>query len=164
MHARESRSEAPEITITRVFHAPRDLVFRVWTDPSYVAQWWGVDGSTNPVCELDVRPGGSWRIDMRTPDGMVYPNRGVYLDVVENERIVYKDVADPSSPAWDGAPPGEIVHTITFADHDGKTKVTLHARFASVSDRDRLTGFGMVRGIEQSLDRLERLLAQERSA
>ncbi|MEO7038621.1 MAG: SRPBCC domain-containing protein [Candidatus Elarobacter sp.] len=152
------RSDEPAFTITRTFDAPRELVFKLFTDPAYVAQWWGVDGSTNPVCALDVWPGGAWRIDMRTADGTVYPNGGVYLDVVENERIVSTDVPDPASPAWGGDPRGDALHTITFDEHDGKTTVTFHARFSSVADRDRLLKSGMREGIGQSFDRLERLM------
>lgn len=160
MSARDAALSAlPEITITRVFDAPRDVVFRLWTDPELVAQWWGIEGSTNPVCRLDVRPGGTWRIDMRTADGTVYPNCGVYLEVVLNERIVYTDVADSASPAWDGNPPRDVVHTVTFDDDGDKTKITLHARFKSVAERKRMVESGVVQGIGQSLDRLERLLA-----
>src|SRR5262245_50329861 len=79
---------AAEFTLSRVFAAPRDVMFRIWTDPQYVRLWWGLDGTTNPICELDVRVGGRWRIDMRTADGTVYRNGGEYLEVVENERLV----------------------------------------------------------------------------
>ena len=152
-------SDERAFTLTRTFDAPRALVFTLFTDPEYVAQWWGIEGSTCTVCELDVRPGGLWRIDMRAPDGTVYPNGGVYVDVVENERIVSTDVPDPASPAWGGDPPGDAVHTIDFAERDGKTTVTFSARFSTVADRDRLLESGMREGIGQSFDRLERLIA-----
>jgi uncharacterized protein YndB with AHSA1/START domain len=155
------RSDSAEFTVERVFDAPRALVFRLWTDPKYVAQWWGIENCTIPVCELDVRPGGAWRIHMRTADGTIYPNRGVYVEVVENERLVSTDVPDPTSPAWAGAPPQESLQTTTFEDVDGKTRVTLRARFASEADRDRMLRSGVKAGIEQSLNRFERLLIQE---
>ena len=147
-----------EFTLTRLFAAPRELVFRIWTDPKYVALWWGVEGATNPVCELDVRPGGRWRIDMRTAGGAVYRNGGVYLDVVENRRLVSTDVSDPQSPASTGSPPGDRLHTVTFEDTDEGTRVTLRVQFKSVADRDIFLRAGVREGIGQSLDRLERIL------
>ena len=162
----DSAAEAatPEFTLTRFFDAPRDLVFRVWTDPKYVALWWGMEGGTNPVCELDVRQGGRWRIHMRTPDGTVYPNGGVYLEVVENERIVSTDISDPDSPAWRGSPPGDRVNVATFADEGSGTRVTLRVEFKSVKDRDFFLRAGVKDGIARSLDRLARVLGDLRAS
>ena len=80
---------ARELVITRVFDAPLSFAFRVWTSPKHVAQWWGPHGFTNPVCELDARPGSAIRIHMCGPDGTVYPMTGVYQEVVEPERLVF---------------------------------------------------------------------------
>lgn len=147
------------LTLTRTFDAPRALVYRLWTDARYVALWWGIDGSTNPVCVLDVRPGGRWRIDMRTASGTVYPNGGEYLEVVENERLVYTDQPSATSPAWkETRPPGVAVHTVIFLDEGDRTRVHLHIRFASKEDRDRVAKTGFREGIGQSLDRLSHLL------
>ena len=85
--------EGHELVLTRVFDAPRELVFKAWTDAKRVAQWWGPHQFTNPVCELDARPGGAIRIHMRGPDGTVYPMTGVYQEVVEPERIVFTSAA-----------------------------------------------------------------------
>jgi uncharacterized protein YndB with AHSA1/START domain len=79
----------PELTITRVFDAPRDLVFEAWTDAKHLAKWWGPHHFTNPVCELDVRVGGAIRIDMRGPEGTVYPMTGVLHEIVSPERLVF---------------------------------------------------------------------------
>ena len=147
-----------EFTLTRVFDAPRDLVFRIWTDPKYVALWWGIEGATNPRCELDVRPGGRWRIDMRTAGGTVYQNGGVYLEVVANTRLVSTDVSDPASPAWQGSPPGDRLNTVTFEDHREGTRVTLTVQFKSLADRDLFVRAGVKEGIAQSLDRFARVL------
>ena len=152
-------AQTSEFRITRLFKAPRHLVFQMWTDPRLVEQWWGVAGSTVSACELDVRPGGRWRIDMRVADGTVYPNGGVYLEVVPNELIVYSDVAQSGSPAWDDAPRGDVIHTVTFEDVAGETRVTLQTRCSSRADYERLVESGIEDGIGQSLDRLERLLA-----
>ena len=67
-----------ELVLTRIFDAPRELLFKVWTDPKHVSQWWGPHGFANPICELDLRPGGTILIHMRGPDGTVYPMTGVY--------------------------------------------------------------------------------------
>ena len=81
-------AEDREFVITRVFDAPRSLVFKMWTDPKHMAHWWGPKGFTNPVCEMDVRPGGAWRIVMRGPDGGEHPAKGVYREVVAPGRLV----------------------------------------------------------------------------
>ena len=146
----------PEFTLKRVFNAPRDLVYKIWTEPEYVKQWWGVDGSTIVVCELDVRPGGTFRIDMKAAGGTVYVNRGIYIDVVPNERIVSKDVRD-GDVSTENIPAG--THTVTFADYGGATVVTLTSRFETIEERDLMVRFGMINGIKQSFERFERLVA-----
>ena len=152
------RLEDDTITISRIFAAPRETVFRLWTDAAYVAQWWGIEDSINPICQLDARPGGDWRIDMQTKSGRVYRNHGVYLEVVENLRLVFTDIPDPALPEWNGAPPAPSVHTVTFADHGDATLVTLEIKLGSRADRDRMLKLGMKTGINQGFDRLERLL------
>ena len=152
-------AEAKTLNLSRFFAAPRSLVFRIWTDARYVALWWGVEGATNPICEMDVRPGGSWRINMRTAGGTLYPNGGEYLEVIENERLVYTDIADASSPAWGGSPPGTAVHTVTFRDEGCGTRVRIHIRFSSAEDLNRLIESGFEDGLGQGFDRFERLVA-----
>lgn len=153
-----ANEDRAEFRLTRVFSAPRDLVFRIWTDPKYVAIWWGIEGSTNPVVELDVRPGGRWRIHMHTANGAVYQNGGTYLEVVENERLVSTDVSDRASPAWKGPPPGDRLNTVIFEDAGDGTRVTLRVQFKSVADRDQFLRAGVKEGISQTLDRFERVL------
>ena len=77
-----------KLALTRILNAPRNLVFKAWTDPKQLAQWWGPTGFTNPLCELDLRVHGEIRIDMRAPDGTVYPMSGAYVEIVEPERLV----------------------------------------------------------------------------
>jgi len=79
-----------EIVMTRVFDAPRELVFQAWTDPMHVAQWWGPEGFSTTIHEMDVRPGGVWRLTMHGPDGRDYKNKMVFLEVARPERLVYK--------------------------------------------------------------------------
>src|SRR5260370_30002795 len=112
-----------ELVLTRVFDAPRELVFKAWTDPKCVAEWWGPNGFTNPVCELDVRPGGAIRIHMRGPDAIVYPMTGVYQEVVWPERLVFTSAALD----LDGNPMFEVRTTVTFAETGGKTEQSLRA-------------------------------------
>ena len=82
-----------ELTITRVLDAPRSLVFRMWTEAEHMARWWGPKGFTNPVCEVDARPGGAIRIHMRGPDGTIYPMTGTFEEIVPPHRLVFTSVA-----------------------------------------------------------------------
>jgi uncharacterized protein YndB with AHSA1/START domain len=159
-----------EFVISRVFDASRELVFKAWTDPKQMAQWWGPDGFTNPVCELDVRPGGAWRIVMRGTDGSEYPAKGVYIEVSGHERLVmtidhsdlpeeWHDMVNPNRPKGQGKPAIEGLLTVTFEDHGGKTKLTVRIRFESASIRDSMLKIGMNEGWSQSLERLTALLA-----
>src|ERR1700674_4219468 len=84
-----------EIVVARVLDAPRALVFKMWTDPKHVAQWWGPNGFTITTYEMNVAPGGVWRFVMHGPDGRDYQNRVVYREIVEPERIVYEHVSGP---------------------------------------------------------------------
>ncbi len=139
-----------ELALTRVFDAPRELVFKVWTDPKHVAQWWGPRGFTNPVCELDLRPGGAILIHMRSPDGIVYPMRGVFQEVVPPERLVFTSAALDS----DGNPMFEVLTTVTFAEEGGKTKQILRARVIKKTAQAAPYLAGMEQGWTQSLERL----------
>lgn len=144
-----------EMVLTRILGAPRSLVFKVWTDTNHVARWWGPRGFTNPVCELDVRPGGLIRIEMRGPDGTMYPMKGVFHEIVEAERLVFTSTAMEDEH---GKPLLEILNTVTFEDFHGITKLTLHARL--VSKNFQLTPqvlaalSGMEQGWSESLYRL----------
>ena len=146
-----------DLVITRTFDAPRELVFKAWTDPTHVAQWWGPKYFTNPVCELDLRPGGAIRIDMRGPDGVIYPMKGVFRDIVESERIVMTTTAFEDE---EGNPQLEVLTTVTFVEHEGKTKLTLHAVVVKAAPGVEGALEGMDEGWNQSLDRLAELLAK----
>lgn len=106
-----------ELVITRVFDAPRDLVWKAFADPKAARQWWGPKNFTTPVVELDVRPGGKWHAVMRSPDGKEYPQHGVYREIVPPERLVFTLI-------WDDEGPGsEMLCTFTFAEQGRKTKM-----------------------------------------
>ncbi len=144
-----------ELIITRTFDAPRDLVFKAWVDAEHLRKWWGPAGFTNPVCELDVRPGGAIRIDMRGPDGVVYPMKGVFREIVEPERLVFASAALDK----DGNPLFEVLTTVTFAEQDGKTILTMQARVVKATAEASQYLDGMAAGWAQSLDRLADHLA-----
>lgn len=145
-----------EVTITRVFDAPRELVFKAWTEPERLRQWWGPHGFTNPVCEVDARVGGAWRIVMRSPDGREYPCGGVYRELVEPERLVFTNIAmdNEGNPVIDG------LTTVLFAEQDGKTKLTLQTRGTAVVDYAAAYLKGMEAGWTQSLERLAGLVSK----
>jgi uncharacterized protein YndB with AHSA1/START domain len=143
-----------ELVITRIFDAPRELVFKAWTDPKHVAQWWGPKGFTNPVCEMDVRPGGALRIVMRAPDGAEHPTKGVFREVVEPERLVFTNVAVDAQ----GNHLLEGLTTVTFAEQGGKTKLTVRTSAAGLVAEAAQMLAGMEEGWTQSQDRLEAYL------
>jgi uncharacterized protein YndB with AHSA1/START domain len=140
---------------TRIFDAPREVVFQAWTDPKQLQRWWGPKGFTNPVCEVDARPGGAIRIHMRAPDGTVYPMTGVFHEVVVPERLVFTSSALDAN----GNPLFEVLNTVTFAEEGGKTKLTVHASVSKVIGDAAPHLAGMEQGWSMTLDRLAEELA-----
>ena len=139
------------IVITRLFDAPREVVFKAWIDPAHVAQWWGPNGFTTTIHEMDVRPGGVWRFIMHGPDGVDYQNKILYVEIVEPERLVYVHGDDGDTD--------QFRTTVTFAEQDGATRLTMEALFASKADRDRhVEEFGAIDGGKQTLGRLAEYL------
>lgn len=149
-----------EITISRVFDAPRALVFKTWTDPKHLAAWWGPHGWTNPKAEADPRPGGKLLIHMQAPDGTVHPMGGVFDEIVLNERIVFTSFVDMP----DGTRALESRNTVTFTDQGRKTKVTVHAKAVGFTDFSARMLAGMEAGWSQSLDKLAVHAARETDA
>jgi uncharacterized protein YndB with AHSA1/START domain len=139
-----------EIRITRLFDAPRRLVFEAMTKPEHVRRWWGMlaDGYSVPVCEIDFRPGGKWRFVSRTPTGDVPVFYGVYREIVPPERVVQTECFEPY-------PDGESVVTTVFTEEDGKTRITVTAVYPSKDVRDMVLKTGMEKGAALSYDRLE---------
>ena len=146
-----------ELTLTRIIDAPRTLVWRVWTDSKFLAQWWGPKGFTNPVCEINVRPGGGIRIDMRGPDGITYPMSGKYLEIVEPSLLIFTSAALDKN----NKPLFQVFNTITFAEQDGKTKLIMHASVSDITPEADPYLAGQKTGWTQSLVRLEELIARE---
>ena len=122
-----------ELVITRIFAAPRRLVFKMWTEPEHLVRWWGPRGFKTISGRMDVRPGGAWSRLMRTPDGSVIRKHGVYREIVAPERLVLTYVTDDAADN----PGPETLVTVTFTDLGGKTRLTLHqAGFESGAARE----------------------------
>ena len=132
-----------ELVLTRLIDAPREKLFRAWTDPALLKQWFAPLPYTTPVAELDVRPGGSNLIVMRGPDGKDMPNRGVYLEVVPNERLVFTDAF---SKAWEPSAKPFMTVILTFEDEGGKTRYTARVRHWTVADREAHEKMGFHQG------------------
>lgn len=145
-----------EITIVRVFEAPRAMVFRAWTDAAQLARWWGPKGFTNPVCEIDARVGGALRIHMRAPDGSMYPMKGEIRELVPPERLVFTNIAVDEA----GNHIIEGLTEVTFADEGGKTRLTLHTRGSAVVEKAVAYLQGMEAGWTQSIEKLQALLVK----
>jgi len=144
-----------EVTITRVFDAPRVLVFKAWTDAAQLALWWGPKGFTNPVCEIDPRVGGTLRIHMRAPDGNIYPMKGEIREIVPPERLAFTNIAVDEA----GNHIIEGFTTVTFTDESGKTRLTLHTRGGAMAEKAIAYLQGMEMGWTMSIDKLQALLA-----
>ncbi len=145
-----------ELVITRVFNAPRSLVFKAWTDPRHVVHWWGPKGFTTTIQEMDVRPGGVWRHIMHGPDGTDYPNKSVFTEVVKPERIVYSHGGGKK-----GGPGAHFEAAWSFEAQGDKTKVTIRMLFPSATERDRVVKeYGAIEGGNQTLERLAEHLAK----
>jgi uncharacterized protein YndB with AHSA1/START domain len=146
-----------EFVITREFNAPRELVFKAWTDPKNLAQWWGPRGFTNPVCEWDARPGGKIYDVMRAPNGDDFPMGGEFREVIVPEKLVFSCGALDAN----GKLLFEFLHTAKFVEKSGKTKLTLHSRVTmTTAEVSRYIG-GFETGMTLSLERLAEHLAQK---
>jgi uncharacterized protein YndB with AHSA1/START domain len=148
-----------ELVISRIIDASCERVFKAWTDPRQLALWWGPHGMATPVCEMDLRPGGIFRTVMRAPDGTEYPTRGVFLEVVPPERLVFTDAFEPGfQPATEPF----VTAIVTFDDLDDRARHTVRALHKSVADCERHQQMGFHQGWSESLDRLSSFLATTR--
>ncbi|NJN58077.1 MAG: hypothetical protein HC879_11580 [Leptolyngbyaceae cyanobacterium SL_5_9] len=150
-----------QIVITRVFNAPRELVFRVWTETKHIEQWFGPKGFTTRVVENDLRPGGQWLYIMISPDGKEYPSKGVFREIVPPERVVATDeFGEGIEEVLDIDLPQGMVTTTLFEDLKGKTRLTIQIMHETVGDRHKHEEMGVIAGWNSSLDCLEELLTQ----
>jgi len=144
-----SKSGDREIASTRIFNAPRDLVWKLFTEPEHIKQWWGPRGFSLTIHKMDVRPGGEWSFIMHGPDGRDYENEVTYTAVVRPTRIAYKHTVGP------------FFEAITdFTEENGKTIISWRMIFPSAADRDATAEkYGAVEGLTQTIDRLEERVA-----
>ncbi len=138
-----------EVLVTRLINAPREKVFDAWVDPDKIVNWWGPRGFTNTNIEMEVKPGGVWRYTMHGPDGVDYPNKIVYTEVVEPERLAYDQMGE-----------GEFDDIsfrvlVTFEAEGEKTRVTMRSEFPTAEQLRRVVEeFGALEGAKQNLERL----------
>jgi uncharacterized protein YndB with AHSA1/START domain len=144
------------VTLTRLFDAPRELVWKAWTDPVHMAQWFGPRGFTSSVPELDVRVGGAFRIVMRGPDGNDYPMKGVFREITPPARLVFSNIAIDN----DGNHLLEGETTVILEEQGGKTTLTLHTYAKGMVPMAPQMLAGMETGWSQSLDKLGELVAK----
>ena len=140
-----------EIQMTRVFDAPRALIFKAYTSCEHLKHWWGPRKYELSSCEMEFRPGGKYRFVHTGPDGEEHGFRGEYREIVEPERIV-------STFEWEGLPGHISVDTLTLTEENGKTTYTVTSLFDSVEDRDGMLQSGMESGANESMERLEEYL------
>lgn len=144
------------LTVRRTLDAPRERVWKAWTDPEQVTQWWGPNGFTTTVHEIDVRPGGVWRFVMHDSDDTDYPNEIVYDEIVEPERLVYTHGSNEEN----GLEQFQV--TVTFAEQEGsKTVLTMQQLYKSAAERKKsVEEFGAIEGANQTLDHLAAYVEQ----
>jgi len=144
-----------EMIISRLVNAPRELVFKVWTDPKHIDKWWGPNGFTNTFLEMNVKPGGVARFIMHGPNGVDYPNRIIYTDVIKPEKIVYVHDSDIDND------PSRFETTITFESQGNKTLITLRAVFVTAEEYQKVVKeYGAIEGGNQTLSRFEEFLME----
>ena len=146
-----------DLVITRDIAASPDTLYRCWTEPELMKQWFTPRPWTTPVIEVDLRPGGSNLIVMRGPDGTEFPNRGVYLEIVKNERLVFTDAY---TKAWEPSEKPFFTGIITFEDEGGKTRYTARALHWTVADREAHEKMGFHEGWGLCADQLAELVAK----
>jgi uncharacterized protein YndB with AHSA1/START domain len=154
--AETTTADQRELGFSRLLDAPRDKVFRCWTEPALIVQWFTPPPWKTIHAETDVRPGGSSYIVMQGPDGTEMPNRGVYLDVVKNERIVFTDAF---TSAWTPSDKPFFTGILTFADEGGKTRYTVKVRHWSAEDCAAHEKMGFYAGWGIATDQLAALAA-----
>jgi len=153
--------EGQELILERIFNAPRELVFKAFSEAEHLKHWWGPRGWTLTVCNVDFRPGGVWHYCMKCIDenqgdfyGFESWGKGVYQEIVEGEKIVYVDYfSDAEGNEAEGMPSSQI--TMTFIEHEGKTKLVCRAKYASAEALKTVLDMGMEQGITETWDRLE---------
>ncbi|HEX7847812.1 MAG TPA: SRPBCC family protein [Chitinophagaceae bacterium] len=145
MSTKKENPPGRELSISRLFHAPRELVWEVWTNPEHIKHWWGPEGFTNTITTMNVAPGGEWEFIMHGPDGTDYKNKHIYKEVVKPEKLVLEHVTGP-----------KFTMTATFEAQGENTLVTLHSVFESAEQlQEVIMVFKADIGMQQNMDRME---------
>ena len=158
-----SETTQQELVITRIFDAPRELVWKAWTEPEHMMRWWGPENFTSPVCKIDLRVGGKYLNCMKSPEGQDFWSTGVYREIVPLERIVFTDsfadehgnIVSAAHYGMEGDIPLEMLVTVTFEDLDGKTRMTLKHTGFQVGEMSDMAEAGW----NQSFDKLAATLS-----
>ena len=157
MNPKPSFPSERELVLTRLINAPREKIFRAWTEPELMKQWFTPRPWTTPVVETDVRVGGASYILMRGPNGEEFPNRGVYLEVVPHERLVFTDAF---TRAWEPSEKPFMTAILTFENEGGQTRYTARVRHWNIVDREAHEKMGFHSGWGKATDQLEALVAK----
>lgn len=153
----ETKTLDRELVLTALIDAPRETVFRAWTEPQLLKQWFAPLPWTTPHAEMDVRPGGATLMIMRGPDGNEFPNPGVILDVVKNERLVFTDAF---TKAWEPSGKAFMTAILTFENEGGKTRYTARCLHWTAEDRKAHEEMGFHQGWSQCTEQLAALVAK----
>lgn len=140
-----------EVVVSRQFDAPKAMVFDALTKPDLIKRWYGPDGWSLDVCDIDLKVGGKWRFVLRRPDGKVIGQQGVYQEIVRPDRIV-------NTESWEDWDPGETLVTVLFAEQNGRTTMTSSMRFPSREVRDIVVKNGLDKNLHQTYDKLAEVL------
>ena len=144
MDNKNNNTAGRELVISRLLNAPVELVWKMWTDPEHIARWWGPNGFTNTIHEMDLKPGGEWNLTMHGPDGTDYKNKSVFAEIVKHERIVYDHISGPKFRA-----------TITFHPKGQQTEIRWQMLFETAELLERtVREFGAAEGLKQNTERL----------
>jgi uncharacterized protein YndB with AHSA1/START domain len=155
--ASQTSDPGRELVVTRLIDVPREKLYRAWTDPELLKQWFAPLPWTTTRAELDLRPGGGNLIVMRSPEGEEFPNRGIYLEIVENERLVFTDAY---TSAWEPSAKPFMTAIITFEDEGGRTRYTARALHWTAEDRQAHETMGFHEGWGRCADQLAALAAE----
>lgn len=146
-----------ELTFTQFLDAPRELLFRAFSEAEHVKRWWGPEGWMMPICTIDFRPGGTWLYCIRNARGEEHWAKAVYREIVPPERIVFTDnMIDAGGNPIEGLPAKRV--TVTFDAVDGKTRLRVHVQLESAADLKKLVDMGFARHFPETLQHLEQLL------
>lgn len=155
--------DLPVIEITRWFPASPAVLFRMYTDPRHLVNFWGSEGCTHPVCEIDLRPGGFWRHTLRVPDGRQFPSVSTFLEIDPPHRFTYEWNAVPD-PVFGPVHPPKTLNEMRFDERDGGCLVTARVECVSLAARDAMVQRGFAASVRESMARLQDYLEKQGEA